>query len=240
MYKGKTILALIPARGGSRGLPGKNMRPFCGKPLIAWSIEQALASNYIDKVIVSTDSAKIALIARRYGAEVPFMRPKALATDSAKSIDVIMHALNWLEKYDNQKYDLLMLLQPTSPLRTTGDINEALKLFAGKKAEAVVSICEAEHNPLWANTLPKNMRMKGFLNHRIINKNRQELPEFYRLNGAIYLAYPEYLKRRKSFFGDSTYAYIMPKENSVDIDNELDFKLAELLKAKNGKFKRDY
>jgi N-acylneuraminate cytidylyltransferase/CMP-N,N'-diacetyllegionaminic acid synthase len=229
MYKGKSILALIPARGGSKGLPRKNIRPLLGKPLIAWTIEQALASKYLDRVIVSTDSEEIAEISKKYGAEVPFMRPKKLATDEVKSIDVVLHAVKWMEENDGS-YDLLMLLQPTSPLRTVEDIDKAVELLFGKGAIAVVSVCKVDHHPYWSNVLPEDGCMENFIRPEAINKNRQGLPIFYRLNGAIYLAYCDYLKQEKTFFGDKTFAYIMPKERSIDIDEEIDFILAELLR----------
>jgi len=232
MYKGKSILGLIPARGGSKGLPGKNIKPLLGKPLIVWTIEQALASKYLDRVIVSTDSEEIAEISKKYGAEVPFMRPKELATDEAKSIDVVLYTVKWMEEND-KSYDLLMLLQPTSPLRTAEDIDRAIELLFEKRANAIVSVCEVDHHPYWSNVLPEDGCMKNFIRPEAINKSRQELPIFYRLNGAIYLAYWNYLKQEKTFFGDKTFAYIMPKEWSIDIDEEIDFILAELMCYKN-------
>ena len=233
MYKGKTILGLIPARGGNKGLPGKNIKPLLGKPLIAWTIEQSLESKYLDRVIVSTEDKEIAEVSKKYGAEVPFMRPRELATDEAKGIDVILHAIDWLNENDKQKqYNLIMLLQPTSPLRATEDIDKAIEFLFLKEAKAIVSVCEVDHHPLWANTLPEDGCMKDFIRKEIMNKNRQELPVFYRLNGAIYLAYCDYIKNQKKFFGEETFAYIMPKNRSVDIDSNLDFKLAGLLMGK--------
>jgi len=229
MYKEKTILGLIPARGGSKGLPRKNIRPLLGKPLIAWTIEQAKVSKYVDKVVVSTDDEEIAEVAKQYGAKVPFMRPKELARDDTPGIDVVFHAMNWFTKNKNKQYDLIILLQPTSPLRTAEDIDKAIELLFLKKAKAIVSVCEVDHHPLWTNTLPENGCMKDFIRKEIMNKNRQELPTFYGLNGAIYLAYWDYIKEQKGFFGKETFAYIMPKERSVDIDSELDLKLAEIL-----------
>ena len=230
MYKGKTILGLIPARGGSKGLPRKNIKPLLGKPLIAWTIEQALASKYLDKVVVSTDDEEITKISKKYGAEVPFMRPKELAEDNAKGIDVVLHAMDWVKENDTRKqYDLIMLLQPTSPLRTKEDIDKAIELLFLKEAKAIVSVCEVDYHPLWSNTLPEDGCMKNFIRQEIMNKNRQELPLFYRLNGAIYLAYCDYIKEQKSFFGEKTFACIMARERSIDIDNEIDFKLTEIL-----------
>ena len=230
MYKGKNILGLIPARGGSKGLPRKNIKPLLGKPLIAWTIEQALASKYLDRVVVSTDNKEIAEISKKYGADVPFIRPKELSEDNAKGIDVVLHAIDWLKENNKRKqYDLMMLLQPTSPLRATEDIDKAIETLFLKEAKAIVSVCEVAHHPLWANTLPKNGCMKDFIKKEIMNKNRQELPVFYRLNGAIYLAYCDYIKQCRSFIGKETFAYIMPIERSIDIDSEMDLELAEIL-----------
>jgi len=228
MYKGKSVLGLIPARGGSKGLPRKNIKPLLGKPLIAYTIEQALASKHLDRVIVSTDSEEIAEVSRKYGAEVPFMRPKELATDEAKSINVVLHVIKWMEEND-KSYDLLMLLQPTSPLRTVEDIDKAIELLLEKEANAIISVCEVEQHSYWSNVLPPDGCMKNFIRPEVTNKNRQELPLFYRLNGAIYLVYWDYLKQEKTFFGDKTFAYIMPRERSIDIDEEIDFILAELI-----------
>lgn len=229
MYKYKTVLGLIPARSGSKGLSGKNIKNFCNKPLIYWTIKPALASRCLDSVIVSTDSPKIAQISRKGGAWVPFLRPKYLAKDNSSTIDVILHALGFLKKMGKQ-YDLVMLLQPTSPLRSSEDIDNSIELLYRKKAKAVVSVCEAEHSPYWSNVLPADCNMGKFLRPEAENKNRQELPNFYRLNGAIYLADWNYLKFKKSFFGSKTYAYIMPHERSIDIDTQIDFKIAEFLK----------
>jgi len=230
VYRDKNILGLIPARGGSKGLPGKNIKSLLGKPLIAWTIKQALASKYLDRLVVSTDNKEIAEISRKYGADVPYMRPKELAEDNAKGIDVVLHLIDWLKENDNRKqYELIMLLQPTSPLRRFEDIDKAIELLFLKEAKAIVSVCEVDHHPLWANTLPEDGCMKDFIRKEIMNKNRQELPVFYRLNGAIYLAYCNYIKQCKSFLGKETFAYVMPRERSIDIDNEMDLKLAEIL-----------
>lgn len=234
MYKEKYILGLIPARGGSKGLPRKNIKLLLDKPLIAWTIEQALASRYLDRVVVNTDDKEIAKISKKYGAEVPFMRPKELAEDNAKGIEVVLHAIDWFRENDKRKqYDLIMLLQPTSPLRTTKDIDKAIELLFLKEAKAIVSVCEVDHHPLWANILPKDGCMKDFIRREVMNKNRQELPVFYRLNGAIYLAYCDYIKEQESFFGEKTFSGIMPRERSIDIDNEMDLKLALILVKNN-------
>ena len=231
MINGKKVLAIIPARGGSKGLPGKNIKPLLGKPLIAWTIEEAKKSKYIDRLIVSTEDEEIAEVSKKFGAEVPFMRPKELSTNEAKGIDVVLHAIEWMEKND-KSYDLIILLQPTSPLRTSKDIDKATEMLPSKNAKAIVSVCKTHHHPYWSNILPEDGCMKDFIEPKAMNKNRQELPTFYRLNGAIYLCYTDYLKREKRFIGCDTFAYIMPTERSVDIDDEVDFKLAEILIGK--------
>lgn len=231
MYSGKRILAIIPARSGSKGLPGKNIRDLSGKPLIAWSIEAALESRYLDKILVSTDSPEIAEVARRFGAEVPFLRPAHLATDEAKSIDAIFHAIQWLKEHE-QSFDLVMVLQPTSPLRTTRDIDAATELFFQKNASAVVSVAPCDHHPWWTNSLPEDGNMGNFLRPEALS-NRQALPVYYRLNGAIYLAEITFLMENESFFGPRTFAYRMPAGTSIDIDTRLDFKLADLILAEN-------
>lgn len=235
MINSKNVLAIIPARGGSKGLPGKNIKELCGKPLIAWCIEVAKACSSIDRVVVSTDDEDIAKVAKKYRAEVPFMRPTELASDTASTIDVILHAIDWFEKYENCQPAHILLLQPTSPLRTVEDIEGAIQTLKDKNARAVVSVCETDHHPWWSNTLPEDDCMKNFLRPEILNKRRQDLPVFYRLNGAIYLAEADYLLKHNGFFGSDTFAYKMPKECSVDIDSEIDFKLAALLFEEQGK-----
>jgi len=206
MLINKSVLCIIPARSGSKGLPNKNTKLFLGKPLISWSIEQALSSKFIDKVIVSTDDIKIIKISRKYGACVPFIRPKYLANSSASTTDVILHALNYM-RHIGSRYDIITLLQPTSPLRTTDNIDEAIGFLKEKKTKSVVSLCEAEHSPLWANVLPINKSMKNFLNLKIKNKNRQALQVYYRLNGAIYASHIDYFIKNKGFFSKTLRRY---------------------------------
>jgi CMP-N,N'-diacetyllegionaminic acid synthase len=227
MRNGNSILALIPARGGSKGVPGKNIRLLGDKPLIAWTIEQARRCPWIDRVIVSTDDPAIADTAVGWGAEVPFLRPAELATDETKMVEVVSHALDWCGQND-RPYEWILLLQPTSPLRDAGDIEAAAKQLEDRGADGVVSVCPCEHSPLWTNTLGPNGEMKDFLRSEAMG-NRQGLPTYYRLNGAIYLARSEYFRRCRGFFGDRTFAYIMPSERSIDIDSPLDFQIAEFL-----------
>lgn len=222
------LLALIPARGGSKGIKKKNIVPLCGKPLIWYTIEAAKKSGVFHNIVVSTDSEEIAEISRKWGASVPFKRPDYLATDDAKGIDVVLHAMEFMEN-QGESYDAIMVLQPTSPLRTSGDIRNAVRVFSQKNANAVVSITEADHPPLWINTIPPDGRLDDFLLPEARNKNRQELPKYYRLNGAIFLARWEYLKKYRDWFKKDCFAYIMPRERSVDIDAMVDLLLAEAL-----------
>ncbi|MFH0732467.1 MAG: acylneuraminate cytidylyltransferase family protein [Candidatus Omnitrophota bacterium] len=228
MYKSKSILAVIPARGGSKRLPYKNIKPLLGKPLIGRTIEQAKKSKYLDKIIVSTDSPKIAKVARGYNAEVPFMRPRDLSGDEVPLFDVVVHALKFYEK-KGICFDIAVILQPPCPFRTSKDIDDAVEFLFKKKAKAIISICEAFHHPMWMNILPPDGCLKDFLPRSVRGKNSQYLPKFFQLNGAIFLGFADYIKKHKSYYGRQTYAYIMPKERSIEIDDMTDFKLAEAL-----------
>jgi len=224
----KKKLAVIPARGGSKGLPGKNIKILSGKPLIAYTIETAINSNVFDKIIVSTDDPNIAEISKRFGVEVPFLRPEYLATDTATSMDVIIHAVNWLED-NNEKFEYVMKLQPTSPLRTAEDIINSFELLEKKNADSIISVSKCEDHPLWTNTLDDTLSMEDFVNEEIKDKNRQELEDYYKLNGVIFLSKTKKLLSTKDWYGDNSYAYIMESVRSIDIDNIIDFKLAEIL-----------
>lgn len=222
MYTNKTFLAIIPARGGSKRLPRKNVLGLCGKPLIVHTIEAALKSEYINKVIVSSDDEEILNISSNFGADI-IKRPVELASDTATTFDAIKHTIENVEKYD-----YIVLLQPTSPLRNAKHIDEAIELLEIKNADAVVSVCEMDHSPLWSNTLPNDGNMRGFLREEILNKRSQDLEKYYRLNGAIYICKTEKLIENKSFFlKENIFAYIMNRENSVDIDEKLDFIIAK-------------
>ena len=227
------MIAIIPARGGSKGVHGKNIRELAGKPLIAYTIEAAIASNIFKKIIVSTDSEKIADIAIGYGAEVPFLRPNEISGDLTSSDDVILHALSYFEKQDI-KFDEVCKLQPTSPLRSSKHLQEAYQLFHEKKVDFLVSVCECEHSPLWAGAIGNDLRLDHFISEENKRACRQELPTYYRLNGAIYMGKTNKFYENKSFLGKNSVAYIMDQYDSVDIDNELDFKLAELIIADSG------
>ena len=221
----KTFLAIIPARGGSKRLPRKNLLDLCGKPLIAWSIEAALKSKYITKVIVSSDDEEILNIAKEYKADF-IKRPDELASDTATTFDALKHTLE-----NVGKYDYVVLLQPTSPLRSEKHIDEAIELLEEKSADAIISVCEMEHSPLWSNTLDEKLDMSNFLRDEVLNKRSQDLPKYYRLNGAIYICKTEELLENKGFFiKKNIYAYKMDKKNSVDIDEEIDFIIAREIK----------
>jgi CMP-N-acetylneuraminic acid synthetase len=223
------ILGLIPARGGSKRLPRKNVLPLAGRPLIAWSIRAGLASRHITDLVVSTDDAEIADIAHRHGATVPFMRPPELASDTASSLDVMLHALHALAER-GQYYDYLVELQPTSPLRSGADIDAAIELARQRRADAVISVCRTDHPPEWSNTLPDDHALRDFFRPGVRETRSQDLPVSYRLNGAIYLFDCQRLLRTRSLdMDDKAYAYIMPRERSIDIDTALDLHIAEAI-----------
>jgi CMP-N,N'-diacetyllegionaminic acid synthase len=218
------MIAIITARGGSKGLPRKNVLPFCGKPLIAHTIDAAKNSQAIDRIIVSTDDEEIAAVSREYGAEVPFIRPASLASDTAGSREVLLHALGFLEN-QHATIESFCLLQPTSPLRTAEDIDGAFTTFQGKCADSVLSVTPFEHPVQWAVEMQDN----GIIRPREKEKNgrRQDMVEYYRPNGAIYMFRTDFFKDSTGYFGPSSYGYIMPPERSVDIDTPLDFLIAQ-------------
>jgi CMP-N,N'-diacetyllegionaminic acid synthase len=213
------ILAVIPARGGSKGLPHKNIRDACGKPLIAWTIEAAQKSRYISRLVLSSDDTEIIKAAQRFGCDVPFVRPKYLASDTASSIDVIHHAIKEIPGYD-----YVILLQPTSPLRTTSDIDNAVEMMLNKGAPACVGITESTESPYWMMVVEKNEVLKPLIDRSHFQQRRQDLPNTYLVNGAIYIAEINWLMRQSGFVGPETIGYRMPKERSIDIDTEEDFR----------------
>jgi len=224
MYRGKTFLAIILARGGSKRLPRKNILSLNGKPLIAYSIEAGLRSKYIDKVIVSSDDKEILDISKEFGADI-IKRPDILADDTATSFDALKHTIENVEEYD-----YTILLQPTSPLRDENDIDSAIELLEIKDADCVVGVCEMEHSPLWSNTLAEDRSMQGFLRDEILNRRSQDLEKYYRINGAIYICKTNRLLEEGSFFlKDNIYAFIMDREDSIDIDEKIDFDIASIL-----------
>lgn len=227
MYKDKRFLAIIPARSGSKGLINKNIKELNGKPMIAYTIEAAIKSRVFDDIIVSTDSQEYADIAIQYGAKVPFLRPNHLSTDESTTNEVIVHCLNELSENRNE-YDYFMILQPTSPLRTSIDIVDAVDLLFEKKANSIVSVCESEHSPMYMNTINESLSLREFIS-KDVKMRRQELPKYYRLNGAIYLSDVINYLSEGDLYGENSYAYVMNKKNSIDVDDELDFNIAEYL-----------
>jgi N-acylneuraminate cytidylyltransferase/CMP-N,N'-diacetyllegionaminic acid synthase len=220
-------LGLITARENSRRLPGKNLKPLCGKPLIAYTIDAALASLRLDRVVVSTDGAEIASVARQFGAEVPFLRPKELATDDAGSVAVMIHALSWLERHENAFPDALVLLQPTSPLRTGRHIDEAVALYEAREADCVVAVSEAPCRPSWMNTMDAD----GELRPLFQDERKQTSSQVWSSNGSIWVLRRSSFLARGQIYGGRTFGYVMPQSEAVDVDTPWDFRLAELIIA---------
>jgi len=224
MLEGKTFLAIIPARGGSKRLPRKNVLELNNKPLIGWSIEAAQKSRYIDDIIVSSDDDEILDIATTYNVKA-LKRPNELSSDTASTFDTLKHAIE-----NSKKYNYIILLQPTSPLRTVEDIDGAIQYLFEKKADGIISVCKMEHSPLWSNTLGDDRSMEHFLKDEVLNKRSQDLQQYYRLNGAIYISQVDKFLENNSFFlKENIYAYEMSQQHSIDIDTEIDFLFAQLL-----------
>lgn len=221
-------IAIIPARSGSKGLKDKNIKLLNGKPLLAYSIEEAIKSKCFDTVFVSTDSKKYADIAKKYGAEVPFLRSKNNATDKSDAWSVVRETLDNYDKL-GKRFDTFTYLQPTSPLRTSKDIKNAYKLYKELKANSIVSVCETEVSPLYCYKLPKNNLLSKVLNVENENKRRQDTGLYYNMNGAIYLSNVSNFIKTNDIYKNKCYAYVMNKKSSVDIDDELDFKFVESL-----------
>ena len=230
------MLAIIPARGESKGLPGKNIKLLNGKPMIAYTIEVAKKSQFITRLVCSTDSSEIAEVAKKNGAEVPFMRSKELASDTALAIDNYIDAVPRYERFYNEKYESFIVLQPTSPLRTEQDIDKAIQLFNTTNADSVISFTESNHPPLWVKSIDSNLKISDyFINVKEVN--RQELPKVYMPNGAIFVFKYSLLQEKRTYYSNKTYAYIIPRERSVDVDDILDFKFAEfLIRKRNARY----
>jgi len=231
MYKNKRFLAIIPARGGSKGIPNKNIMDICGKPLMAYTIEAGKKSKYIDEVMVSTDSDAIRVIAQQYNASVPFLRPKELSNDSSKSIELVLHAVNYY-KNNNMGYDYVVLLQPTSPLRTSIQVDEAIEKLMESNRDSLVSIRQADENPVIMRTI-ENDKLKEVISFEGANLRRQDLPTFYIFNGALYINSIDMLIHKETFVDGDTIPYVMNKESSIDIDTILDAKLVEIVIKEN-------
>ncbi len=225
MINNKKVLGIVPARGGSKRIPNKNIIDFCGAPLINATLKSSLNSIYIDKIVVSTDDKKISTVVREFGVEV-IDRPANISGDHSPSIDAVLHVFKCIKKY----FDVVILLQPTSPLRSAKDIDNALEYHQEKKCASVISVCEAEYNIQHVNILPDSKNMKNFINNKNTKTRTQDLEKYYRLNGAIYVADTSSLLKTKTFFmEENSYAYEMSNIYSVDIDNEIDLKIAEFI-----------
>lgn len=224
MFNNQKILALIPARGGSKGIKDKNIISLAGKPLIFYSIEAAKHSKYIDDIVVTTDSEKIAEISKQYGASIPFMRPIELAADTSKTIDTILHAIQTL-KTMGKEYDVLILLQPTQPLRTNKDIDEAIEIYYQNKEEGLVSVSPVDDSPLLIRSISNDGKLLNLLSQNSTCR-RQDMPEYYKVNGCIYINKIDEIDKNTSF-NDNKVPFIMRKEHSVDIDELSDLWMAE-------------
>jgi CMP-N,N'-diacetyllegionaminic acid synthase len=223
------ILGLICARGGSKSIPRKNLALLAGKPMIAWTIEAALKSPSLTRAVVSTDDDEIAEVAKHWGADVPFLRPAELARDDTPGIEPVLHALRWLAEHESYHPDYVMLLQPTSPLRTTEDIEAAVRLARERGVDSVVSVTEAATHPYWMKRITENGELAELVPTEQEYSRRQELPPAYALNGAIYLIKVDTLMEQHTFYPDRTLAYVMPAERALDVDEPWDLYLADLV-----------
>ena len=235
------VLGLIIARAGSKTVPNKNMRILAGKPLLEYTLKAATASEGLDKIIISTDSPEMARFAESHDVEAPFIRPTELSNDTAQSHDVILHALEFLQKNNDYQPDGVMLLQPTSPFRTSKDISECVRLFSAENVDGVVSITPADKHPYTTKMLSSDGRIAPFFPQADMTANRQTWPKAYLLNGAIFLRQTAVYRLWRSRLssggnpeGKRVLGYVMPPERSIDIDNELDFLLAESIITKLG------
>jgi CMP-N,N'-diacetyllegionaminic acid synthase len=240
MVSNKKILGVITARGGSKGLPGKNIKILGGKPLIAYSIEAAKQSELITHLIVSTDYEDIAQICRAYGADVPFLRPAELATDKAGHLEVMQHAIDFMEKKLGIIFDYVVILQPTSPFRSVEDLDETLKKLIDSGADSAVSLVEmrAMEHPIKAKKLEGD-KVLSYCIEEIEGTRRQDLPKAYKRSGAVYAMRRDLIMKDNRLYGDFIVGHIVPQERSVDIDDELDWLKAEYMleKSQNSKGK---
>jgi CMP-N,N'-diacetyllegionaminic acid synthase len=224
MHKNKTFLAIVPARGGSKRLPRKNVLNLHGKPLVTWSINAGLNSKYVDKVVVTSDDDEVLGLAEGAGV-LAINRPAELSHDTATTFDTVRHTIE-----NVNYYDYIVLLQPTSPLRTSHHIDEAIELLITLKSDAIISVSEVDHSPLWCNTLPDDKNMNYFLKSKVKNTRSQDLDKYFRLNGAIYICETHsFLKEGSMFLRKNSFAYIMDRISSIDIDEEIDLIIADTL-----------
>lgn len=224
MIDNRKVLAMIPARGGSKGIKNKNILDIQGKPLIAYTIEAAKDSSFVDRIFVSTDSEKIKEISEQYGAAVPFLRPAELAQDKTPTLDVVLHDIKKLEAI-GEIYDILILLQPTSPLRTADNIDEALEIFLANECRPLAAVSKVSDHPILIRTISGGGSLEKLLPESSTVR-RQDMPAYYRVNGSIYIYLIDEINNGTSF-NDSPVPYIMGQEQSVDIDDESDVAMAQ-------------
>lgn len=227
MYQDKKIIAIIPARMGSKGIKDKNIKHFAGIPLLAHSVEVAKKSDIFDEIFVSTDSPVYGDIAKQYGAQVPFYRPQNLSQDSSQAYDYVEHTIQTYKNMLNQTFDYFVVLQPTSPIRLKSHIEDVISLLVDEGRDAVVSVCEADHIPQIYNHLPEDGCLYNFYTEDKTSFNRQDFGKYYKLNGSIYAMKVSAFLQHRSYYIQNSKAYLMEKEFSMDIDSELDFMLAE-------------
>lgn len=223
------VIGLITARGGSKGIPGKNVKLLAGKPLIAWTIEAAIKSRCVSKVVLSTDDPNIAAVGEQFGASVPFIRPATLAQDASPHIQAVLHAMDQFEAQGKTLPDYVLTLQPTSPLRTAQDIDDAAKIAEDIRPDAVIGVCEASQHPYILKTIKPDGTLSNFIHNNLSYPRRQDFPVVYCLNGAIYLNRTESLRRDRTLFPEFSLPLVMPQERSLDIDTLWDFRLADLI-----------
>lgn len=230
------IIGVIPARGGSKSIPRKNIKILQGKPLVAYTIEEAKKSKYLTHLVVTTEDEEIKNISLKYGAEVPFFRPEELATDDALAIPTVQHAVITLEKIKNIKYDYIIMLQPTAPLRKTEDIDKALAMLIEADADGVISVVDVDNwHPMKMKKFDENSYLIDYQAPPVENPPRQILPKVYMVNGAIYATKRDIFMEKNTFKGKKCLGYIMPPDRSVNIDTEIDFLIAEYyLRKKDG------
>ena len=229
MIENKRILAVIPARCGSKGIPHKNIVDLGGRPLIDYTIQAALGSKYVDRLVVSTDDEEIALVSKTCGADVPFLRPDYLSSDTAKSIDALIHAVEFCEDEEGQTYDIIVLLQATSPFRDSADLDGALERFMATGEQGVVSMNEVDENPVLIRTMDETGKLTKLMD-TTSTVRRQDMKKFYFVNGAIYINNRKTLDRDTSL-NDNPVGYVMPMSHSIDIDDVSDLEYARFIKA---------
>jgi N-acylneuraminate cytidylyltransferase/CMP-N,N'-diacetyllegionaminic acid synthase len=229
------VIAIIPARSGSKGLKNKNLKLINGIPLVAYPILAAKKAKLIKRIVLSTDSKKIAKIGKKYGAEVPFLRPKKLATDNSMVMDTYFYTIEKINKNEKSNINEFVVLSPTSPLRTANDIDKAIKIFKKKKADSLISVKAASYPIGWNNVIATNGKLKPLNSNLDVVDNRQKLKKTFINNGAVFIFKHSLLKKNRKYILKNTYPYVMSEKSSIDIDNELDFQIAKMLIEKNKK-----